>query len=422
MTVSTDGQDLAGDRDNEGTAGSNKSVALSSIWRLSARIISSAALGVCLLLTARATPIVDFGAMMTAYSSGLIIGLVAGIGAPTRVLRAPAEQRSVVGALFIVHTAMVVGAFIVAFAICGLVWPKYAVAAGLMFALGDTVQNYAQGHMTSLDLQRSANCLVLLQRVIPLCVVLVCFFMVGHVDYALLTGAFAVPVILALVVPWKSASRSGFSSLGEVFHNWFGYWAYSGSAVMAQLQIPVLGFAGTAATVGVFAMATRVVGPITLLTASLTAVVVPEMARRLPDPKAFHSLYRLMLIVVFGYFVLVAVFAFPAGWAVVRLAGPQYAGAVPLVVGTIIGAGLSACAQGFNAKLLAVGRPGLATVPVVTGGAVALLMLLGLGWSGAVGYLWTVPVVSQMVVLAMMVKAANDESLPGIGRHRRSAR
>ncbi len=389
------------------TETSSRGVAMHSLWRMGSRVISSAALGICLLLTARGTVVGDFGAMMTAYSVGLIVGLAAGVGAPARILRAPAEARKLHGVLFAVHSVLVCASWVVLVTICAaLGFAGWAVIAGLVFALGDTVQNYAQGHLTSLDEQGAANALVISHRLIPLAAAVISYVWIGHIDFAVLAVAFAVPVVIGLVVPYPSARRSGMRGIAPVFTDWLGYWAYSGSAMLNQLQLPVLGAVATAGVVGMFAMSARVVGPITLLTASITAVIVPELAKRVGEPDRFGSLYRKLVAVCAGYFVVVLIVSWPVAMLVVALAGPQYQAATLLVAATIVGAGLSAWSQGYNAKLLAVGKPGLATMSIVAGAVLAVAMLFGLGVTGRSDLLWTVPVVSQVVVVLTMSWAA----------------
>lgn len=389
----------------------NRTVALSAASRVGARVVSSAALGICLIVVARGTMVGDFGVLMTAYATGLIVGLVAGIGAPIRVLRAPAETVPLHGALYAVHAVLVGTAFLVLFIVwmpIGLTW---AAVAGVLFALGDTLQNYAQAHLTSLNHQRAANFLVLVHRLVPLGVAVIVFVVAGTVSMAALSAAFAVPVILGISFPLRSSLVAGVRPVGRVFSGWLGYWAYSCSATANQFQLPLLSVVAGSTLVGLFSMSSKVVGPITLLTTSLAAVIVPELARRSASPAAFSSLYRRLLAVCFGYFVLVVALAYPVSMVITALAGPQYDAARYLVIASIIGAGISACSQGFNAKLIAVGAPGHATWAMVVGAVIGLLMILAMGLSESEWMLCLVPVVSQGVVLAVMIYAATSISV-----------
>ncbi|WP_454175581.1 hypothetical protein [Gordonia sputi] len=373
--------------------------------------MSSAALGICLIVVARGTMVGDFGVLMTAYATGLIVGLVAGIGAPIRVLRAPAESVPLHGALYIVHLVLVC----VAFALLFLVWVPigltWAATAGFLFALGDTLQNYAQAHLTSLNKQRSANFLVLVHRLVPLGVAVGIFVAAGTVSMSALSAAFAVPVILGVLFPFRTAVAAGISPVRRAFSGWLGYWAYSCSATANQFQLPLLSAVAGSTLVGLFSMSSKVVGPITLLTTSLAAVIVPELARRTASPAAFSSLYRRLLAVCFGYFVIVVALAYPASMVITALAGPQYDAARYLVIASIVGAGISACSQGFNAKLLALGAPGNATWAMVVGAGIGLLMILAMGLSESEWILCLVPLVSQGVVLAVMIYTATSVSV-----------
>ncbi|MCH5645481.1 hypothetical protein [Gordonia sp. ABSL49_1] len=343
---------------------------------------------------------------------------MAGVGAPIRVLRAPAESVPLHGALYAVHLTLVTVAFVVLFVVwvpIGLTW---AAAAGFLFALGDTLQNYAQAHLTSLNEQRAANFLVLVHRLVPLGVAVWAYVVTGAVAMSALSAAFAVPVILGVSFPLRSALAAGVRPLHRVFSGWLGYWAYACSATANQFQLPLLSAVAGSTLVGLFSMSSKVVGPITLLTTSIAAVIVPELARRTSTPPAFASLYRKLLAVCFGYFALVLMLAYPASMVIIALAGSQYNAARYLVIASIVGAGISACSQGFNAKLLAVGAPGNATWAMVIGAAVGLLMILAMGLTESEWMLCLVPVVSQGVVLSVMVYAARSVSVDPVRARR----
>ncbi len=382
-----------------------RGLAGATMARIGARVVSSLALGACLLLIARGVAPAEFGALMTAYAVGLVVGLAAGVGAPVRVLRAPAGAGVAPGSLFIVHTAAVLTAGAAAGLVAAVVWPTWAVAAGLVFATSDTLQNYAQAQLTATGRRSVADLLVVTHRVVPLVAVATDFMVTGGVGLPVLLLATTVPAALGVVVPWVLDPPRRPIDLAAVFTGWSGYWGYSGSAMLTQLQIPVLGVVAAAPVVASYALAMRVVGPITLVTASLTAVAVPGLAARLAAPASFSALYRRVLATCGGYAVLVVAFAVPGALALAALAGDGYRDAVPLFAASIVGAALSACSQGFNIKLLAVGSPWRATAAIVSGGLVALALLAVLGGTEP-GLLWLVPVSAQIVVLALIGVAA----------------
>lgn len=383
--------------------GGGRQVAARAFSRVGARAVSSLALGIFLALTARATEVSEFGTLMLAYSVGLVVGIVAGVGAPIRVLRGAAEQRTSPRALFTVHTTLVLSAFAVCSVCYGVIQPRWAAFAGLMLALGDTCQNFAVAQTTAQERHGVANSLLLIHRLVPLVVLVFSYFVLKDVEFSTLTLALAVPVLVGLIVPplcmEPGHARSGWRSalFGSV-----GFWAYSISALLAQLQVPVLAAVTSTAVVAAYSMATRVMGPITILSASVSMIVVPELAKRIVAPQEFNKLFRGVLAMSAAFFAVVTAFAWPIAAVVIYLVGPQYRDAQLLIIAMVIGAGISGCSYAFNSKLLAVGRPHGATRAIAAGGVVALIMLAIIGEHHSSALLWLVPIVSQLVVIAIM--------------------
>lgn len=398
----------------------------SAIGRVTARFLSSLALGACLILLARGTDPHSLGIFMTAYAVALIVGVAVGFGAPTRVLRAPVEVHGTAAALYRVHTGVVcvvLGAgSIGALAISGIA------AAGVVFAWGDTLLNYAQAHLVAMGRDLAGNLLILVHRLVPLLVAAVCLLAWGRVPFVVFGTASLIPVLLGVVVPRKRSERSpGVGSRAVFGRGWTGYLGFTGAAMISQLQVPVLGAAGGPAMTAPFALAARVTGPITLVTASLTQVLVPELARSCADPVRFRRIFRTIVIGCAIYLVVIVSLCWPAARVVTALAGPQYRDATVLVAACIVAAGLSANSQGLNVKLLALGRPHRGTVAILVGNVVGLVVLYATGRTAELRSVAWAPIVTEVVVLALMslavtqampdpIRAGGGEEPPNVQR------
>jgi O-antigen/teichoic acid export membrane protein len=392
--------------------------------RIGARALSSVAFGATLALIARMTTLDQFGVFMLAYSVGLVVGTLSGLGAPSRVLRAGADREAAPGALFVVFAVMVGGAS----ALCGIVYgaiaPHWAVYAGLLLALGDTFVNFAVAHMTAADRHVVANLLVLGHRLIPFAAVALFYGFGPSMHFPAFSAVLLVPALVALVVPavlvsipeslrqWRSAFAGG-----------AGFWAYSMSALIGQLQVPVLAAVTSASVVATYSLAAKVVGPISILTASVSVVVVPELVRRLAQQARFDRLFNSIIGLSLAYLVIVSVLAWPLADLIGHVVGPQYRAAEPIVIGMAIGAGISGCSQALGARLLALGHPLSASMAILAGGLVGLALLGSVGMLDLVGELWLVPLIVEIVVVAAMVMANRTCSAPLRldGRRRRSA-
>lgn len=390
------------------TAGAvgTRRVASLAVGRVGSRVVSSLTLGASLLLIARGTTAGGFGHFMTAYTVGLVVGLAVGIGAPSRILQVGVRDADLAGGLFAVHTALVGVVSVIACAAVNVLGLGVVVIAGVVFAIGDTIQNYAQAHLTARDRQWAANLLVLSHRLPALVAVAVSLGLTGRVDFGVLTLAYAIPIILGVLVPIGDATRAAWQRWSDAFRGSSGFWVYSLAAVVPQLQIPLLALVTVPAIVGEFSLATRVIGPITLLTASLSAVLVPELARRVADSADFTRLYRFSVRISAAYLGVVVVAAWPAAVLVVAAAGTQYAGAVGLVAATVVAAGIAAFGQAANSVLLAVGKASMSATAIIVGAILGLSVLVVCGTMLDGEWLWVAPVLTQVTTTALLIRFA----------------
>lgn len=374
------------------------------IVRVGSRVSASGMLGLTLLFVAHLTSVGDFGRFMFAYTAAMIGGLVVGTGAPARVLRAGHDEvdRVNVPSIYMTHTVLV-GSF-AGIALACSVWfgASLAVVAGLAFALSDTVQNYAQSHLAGVGSDVAANVLIVTQRALPLVVVLLTW---GGPLLGWLAVAFGICAVFAIAAPWPSAASIGGARLRPVWR--WDFWSYSLSGTFFTAQVPLVGVLFSPLVLGYFAMATRVIGPVTLLSASVSTVVIPEMVRRM-GTEGLRSIYRTYRTFSYAYLALVVAISAPVAWAVVWFLGDKYSPALPLLIGIMIGAGLSGCSQAASALLIACEGAARPTVAIVAGNALALAVIAGIAVTGRPGLLWVAPVLSEAVVLGLMTRAARD--------------
>lgn len=382
--------------------------------RILARVASSAMLGVFLLLLARALPVEEFGQFVLAYTLGVVTGLAVGFGAPIRVMRVSASGRDdrTAADLYVAHTIAVSTVFVVAgagFVLCGI---PLIVVAGVLFAFSDTVQNFAQNFVAGIHAHTAASGLVVVQRAVPL-LAWGGLALSGHgLEASALALIFACTAVTALVVPAVFIGvrelRAAAGELRGPNSDTARYWALAMSGTLAQLQVSALAVAAPPLTVGYFAMATRVTGPLTLLSAALSTVAVPELARSIDDAATFDRIYRRYRNVVIAYCIVVVIAAWPAAWAIVQVVGAKYEPAQTLVFGMIIAAGISSLSQAISSKHIAAGRPGAVTTAIVLGGAVTLALLLLTGARDRLDAIWLAPVAGQLLVLAALLSDVHE--------------
>jgi len=386
-------------------AGDGPRVARSAFWRISSRVVSSAAFGLTLLLLARISSVSAFGEFMLAGSIMAIAGIVLGFGAPSRVLQCAGENQpmGLAKALYLLHAVGNVGfaaVLLVGAAALGLPAP---VSAGIIWATGDNLQFYAQNHLAGIGHHRASSWLVATQRLAP-CATVVAYLVAGEAaNYVVLGTAFGITLLIGLIAPMRSVRGTRAVVRGGVTGA-VRWWALAMSGIIYQAQPPVIAAVANTVVVGLYAMAAKAIGPITLVPAAISTVIVPELARRLRIGGA-TELYRKFSRFSLAYAVLAIACAWPAGIVVTRIAGPQYAAALPLVAGMVVAAGLSAYTQSFMALLIAAGHPNQATASIASGQIAALALLAILGAYGSVESLALAPIAAEVCVLSGMVFA-----------------
>ncbi len=382
--------------------------------RILARVASSAMLGAFLLLLARALPVDTFGQYVLAYTLGVVAGLAVGFGAPIRVMRVGAsdDDHTTAAGLYVAHTIAVSTVFLIIVAGLAFGGLPLIVVAGVMFAYSDTVQNFAQNFLAGTHAHTAASCLVVVQRAVPLAVWGVLALSGSDLGAAALVVIFACTAATALLVPAVSIGVRGVrDAAGELRGPGTGtarYWALAMSGTLAQLQVSALAVCAPPLTVGYFAMATRVTGPLTLLSAALSTVAVPELARHVDDASTFDRIYRRYRNVVGAYCVVVVLAAWPVAWVIVQIVGAKYEPAQNLLIGMIIAAGISSVSQAISSKHIAAGRPGTVTAAIVLGGVVTLLLLLLAGALDHLDAIWLAPIAGQLLVLTALLSDVHE--------------
>ncbi|WP_448221776.1 GDSL-type esterase/lipase family protein [Gordonia iterans] len=396
-----------------------------TVTRVGARVLSSVFLGVFFLLVARGVSVADFGQLIFAYTLGIATGLVAGLGAPMQVLRhnAAGDGESSAPRLYVVHSVVVTALFLLAISALLAIDTPLMVVAGVVFAYSDTVQNYAQSHLAGSNSHRRSSTLSVVHRLIPMLVVIGAVVTGGTVTAAVLIIGFTITAVIGLLAPLPLIPRS---SLRTAISGRFqrpatgtgGYWALGMSGILAQLQVAAFAVFATANAVGLLALASRVTGPLTLLSAAMSTVLIPELAKHLSDRDRFEGIYRRFVAVTVGYCILVLLLAWPAAWVIVQIVGDEYRPALPILIGMIVAAGISSVSQSISARHIALGRPRLVTVAIVSGGLLTLGLLLLFGAIGAIGVVWIAPVAGQLTVLGLLL-AGSAWGAKGIPRRRR---
>lgn len=373
--------------------------------RFASRVLAAALQAATLVLLARMGGPSAFGVFAAVTATGYLANAVTSAGTSVRVLRINAEpgQRERLAGSFL--TIRLVGSLLIISVGCALSLLTDqrgpAVAAAILVA-ADNLGDYAQAFYSGMQRHTKASTFIVAQRLIPLVAIVPSTWSSGEFEWTQLTVvAFILTVATALVLVRDTTPTMP----GRGLRGTGGYWLAALSSNALQLQIPALATVVNAATVGLYSIATRLMGPLTILVSALQSIAVPHLAAQLGKP-AYARGVRLLLSLSCAYGLALSLMS-PLGAALlIDLLGSDYERARSLLVAMFIAAGLSAVAQALQADLIAAGLPSRSAT-VVLGGTI-----LGIGWlifiANARGgdLLWTCPLVIQGLVTTGMAIAA----------------
>jgi len=218
--------------------------------------------------------------------------------------------------------------------------------------------------------------------------------------WTVLIGAL-VPVVASL-----ATSRGGTVKF-PLLRSSGGYWWFALSSNATQFEAPALRLVSTDYVVGLYGIASRVTGPLTILMTSLATILIPELAKRAGTPQ-YQRMRRLTLWLAWVYAGVLLLCAWPITLVVLHVLGSQYQEAGGLLIATVVAAGLSGVSQTYNSVLLAEGRPGRPAVILIIGAGVSVLSLIVFSATAGISFLWIAPLVTQLTVLALFWRAARQ--------------
>lgn len=388
------------------------------ISRVLARLLASLGQAGFLLLLARELGPSQFGAVAVVLAVGFFFSAITSFGSSTRVLRLAAEDNQKQTATRLLYlrlwgTALsVVGCTVLAM-FGGTVLAFLAV---FMLA-SDQIVDYVQAYFAGSGRQMLSSLVILVQRLIPF-ITIGTMVLLGSFSAELIALCFVLTLTCSLVAPIRERSRATKFWSRDIWtelRSSTGYWMSGLAPNVSQLQPPLLSLILDAASVGFFAITSRLTNPLTILVGALQTLLIPELAKRRGTPQ-FHKLYRSSVAASAIYGLLLSACAWLIADVMVAMLGQAYSEAHALIVSMTVAAAMSALAQAYQSKLLAEGRPSTAALIVGVGSAVGLVALLSIALLGGVTWLWLSPLVTQGLIVSGLAIRANAK-LPKIGSH-----
>ncbi|PJJ55560.1 O-antigen/teichoic acid export membrane protein [Compostimonas suwonensis] len=189
--------------------------------------------------------------------------------------------------------------------------------------------------------------------------------------------------------------------IGSLLQAAWPYWLNSVATQARNLDVTVTAIFGGAFQAGLYASASRITGPLRILPASLSSVLLPHASRR--DHRTIRGLVRLVAVCVAALSVMYIVIVLMAPWFVPVLLGDAYAEAVFPIQITAFGLIFASAAALLGSLLQGVGLKHYVAHTAVATTVVCLVgCAIGAAWAGAVGaaYGLSISFVIQAVLLA----------------------
>lgn len=399
---------------------SHKKFGFALVFRVISRLLASLGQAGFLLLLAREIGPSQFGAVAVVLAVGYVFSAITSFGSSTRILRLAAEDDREQTATRLLYLRLWGTALsVVGCTVLALFGSANLALLAVFIIASDQVVDYVQAYFAGTTRQLWSSLVIVTQRLIPFAT-LGTMVLIGRFSAELIALSFVSTLICSLVVPFRERSMTVKFWSRDVWaelRSSTGYWMSGLAPNISQLQPPLLTLVLDAASVGLFAITSRLTNPLTILVGALQTLLIPELARRRGTPQ-FHNLYRASVAASAAYGLLLCAFAWLIADVMVFMLGGEYADAHTLIVSMTVASGLSALAQAYQSKLLAEGRPAAAAWMVGVGSAIGLVALLVIAVLGGAPWLWLSPLVTQTVIASGLAVSANAR-LPRVGRHSR---
>ncbi|WES62859.1 oligosaccharide flippase family protein [Microbacter sp. GSS18] len=336
-------------------------------------------------LFARLLGVSGFGYFATVISVTLVAMSVLELGMGARVLRAGSDStgRSSLTTFALVRAGLII---VLPFAALGyaqlLDIPTVLAVTAAVYAAGEATGDLAVGILQGERRSWAAMAVLVSRRAAALVPILIVSSEQGALVGALSAAAAGIVLFGSLVLHRLARPRSLVSLIRENLGVMFS----GGAANTSQLDVAVVNGRLGSVDAGLFASATRLFNPISMLIATLLQVLIPELASAGSGARKM-AVFRRARLLVYGFSVALIAASFVAPQIVVLLYGESFAGAAPVAVAVFVGAGLSAVSQihlaWFYSERVPVIVPALMWVAVLGGLASIWTLSVAMGLVGA---------------------------------------
>jgi O-antigen/teichoic acid export membrane protein len=201
----------------------------------------------------------------------------------------------------------------------------------------DQVVDYVQAFLAGTNRQIRSSLIVIFQRAIPF-LAIASMSLLSMFSVEVIICSFLSTLFLSALIPIRERSRSVRYWSAETWSELkasTGYWMSSLAPNIGQFQAPALSLVLDSASVGLFAIASRLTNPLSILVGALQTLLMPELSRR-RGTFQFQSLYRASVTASSLYGLMLCLVSWKIADVAILLLGPQYDSARPLIVGMII--------------------------------------------------------------------------------------
>ncbi|GGC67123.1 hypothetical protein IEU95_03575 [Hoyosella rhizosphaerae] len=366
--------------------------------RVVSRFIGAVLQALSFFLIARAVGATEFGWFAQGMACGYVGAAIASLGLSNRVLtvNGQSDPGATAGKFFAARTFSIpvgVGFAVLVALIFGLPWTA-VVLLGLAVALFDHYTDFLQAALAGLTRDTKAVVVIMAQRLLPF--VALIGALVINPDYLLWAFAGGTIAGIGVGVVLVASSVRWARSAGALFDDKaVGFWFSGIASSLPQLQPAIAGAVLGPAVAGVYAVAVRVTSPLSIVPIGIQTILVPRISTA--NAERVRLVTKQALIVSAVYAALLAVLAFPLGWAADIALGEGFDHIVSLVAAFTVMSGAAAIAQVSYGRLIARHRAGLGAAIVIITTLVNLGFLWVIGDFAGAGWLWTVPLIGSVL-------------------------
>lgn len=351
------------------------------------------------LLIARVAGPAVYGTFATLFAIGTIVTVVSGFGFSSRALVVSNTPQGLAELSTMVKLRLVTSTITAAllFGIGTVLFSMEIAGAAAFIVLIEINSDLIQGLLSGQNKQSEATRLLITIRILVSAPIVFATLTDNSVWIGLIIGCVVNVVVIA--IKYRPYMTNAFDPR-QALRTAAPFWLAQVMTNLRQLDVIILKFASTEVIAGLYAVASRILGPLNLVSVAITQIFTPQL-HILTTSSDRIVLFRKMRRISLVYASTLAISAIPLTSIMIWLLGEDYSAGRWIYVGAILSAAIASMSQTYQSLLYAAGYAQMSAKIVLWGSLTMLVLITLAALRGDVNLIAIVAPAGQLLILTL---------------------